>query len=132
MVENLIIITLVYISIFDIKYYRIPNYIYVIYYTYVFILMIISKNNYYMYFLSLLKFLTCLVLCFPLYLLNIPSGDIKLMIYLISVNTIDQGLIIIFVGLIYTLSFLIVYRFYKFPMSIAFLSSYIAFIFYRS
>ncbi len=59
-----------------------------------------------MYFLSLLKFLIYLILSFPLHLLNIPSGDIKLIIYLISVNTIDQGLIIIFFGLIIALSFL--------------------------
>lgn len=131
-VKNLILITLICTTYFDVKYYKIPNCIYLIYFTYVFLLMIISKNPNYMYFLSLLKFLISLVLCFPLHLLNIPSGDIKLIVYLISVNTINQGLTIIFFGLIIILSFLIFNKKTEFPMSISFLSSYIAFILFRS
>lgn len=132
MVKNLILITLIFTTLFDVKYYRIPNYIYVIYYAYVFILIVISKNYNSMYFLSLLKFLINLVLCFPLHLLNIPSGDIKLIIYLMSVNSIDQGLIIIFLGLIFTLPFFAIYNCKRFPISLSLLSSYIAFILNRS
>ena len=133
MIKVLVIITLIFIAYNDIRYYKIPNYIYLIYYTYIFLISLISPFNYFITsFQSITKYFILFVLCFPLYLMNIPGGDIKLLIFIIASYDVNTAIWLIFYALIQTLSFIKYFSLKKFPVALTVSSSCIAFEFLRS